>query len=156
MSQTMKKLLGILVLGLLWSGNSYADTTFSSADSITTFKCSFEKKNYEYTINLYNDELNDVHIKNSRSKKTYHYNRNKKSADITVILGDQSYNFKGFKNNDFGTLDHYLFFTDRAASLYAYLAVKDYKGGSKPKSFYITSFDSALDYVTEGTCEAIY
>ena len=106
----MKKLLAIVGLGLLWSGNSYAD-------SITTFKCIFEKKDYEYTINLYNDELNDVHIKNSRSKKTYHYNRNKKSADITVILGDMSYNFKGFKNNDFGTLDHYLFFTDQAASL---------------------------------------
>ena len=146
----MKKLLGILVLGLLWCGNSYAD-------SITTFKCNFEKKNYEYTINLYNDELNDVHIKNSRSKKTYHYNRNKKSADITVILGDMSYNFKGFKNNDFGTLDHYLFFTDQAASLFAYITVQDgYKGGSKPKSFYITSFDSALDEVTKGTCEAFY
>ena len=64
---------------------------------------------------------------------------------------------KGFKNNDFGTLDHYLFFTDQAASLFAYITVQDgYKGGSKPKSFYITSFDSALDEVTKGTCEAFY
>ena len=145
----MKKLLGILVLCLLWSGNAYAD-------SITTFKCSFNKDNYEYTINIYNDEINDVYIQNRRSKETFHYNASKRSADITVILGDNSYNFKGFKNNDRGNLDHYLFFTDRAASLYAYLAVKDYEGGSKPKSYYITSFDSALDYVTEGTCEAIY
>ena len=145
----MKKLLGILVLGLFLSSSAYAD-------SITTFKCSFNKDNYEYTINIYNDEINDVYIQNRRSKETFHYNTSKRSADITVILGDKSYNFKGFKNNGSGTLDHHLFFTDRAASLYAYLAVKDYKGGINPKSFYITSFDSALEYVTEGTCEAIY
>ena len=146
----MKKLFyAIIFLGLLFGGNVYADST-------TTFKCSFNKDNYEYTINLYNDDINDVHIQNRKSKETFHHNTSKRSADITVILGNNSYNFKGFKNNDRGTLDHYLFFTDRAASLFAYLAVKDYKGGSEPKSFYITSFDSALDEVTKGTCEAIY
>ena len=63
----MKKLLGILVLSFLLSGNAYAD-------SITTFKCSFNKDNYEYTINIYNDEINDVYIQNRRSKETFHYN----------------------------------------------------------------------------------
>ena len=145
----MKKLFGIVVLGLMLSGDA-------NADSITTFKCSFDKANYEYTINLYNNEINDVHIKNMKTKKTYHHNMFKKSADITVILGDNSYNFKGFKNNNNGTLDHYLFFTDQAASLYAYLAVTDDYSGGQPKHFYITSLDSALDYVTKGKCEAFY
>ena len=145
----MKKLLGIAVLCLLTSSIAYSD-------SITTFKCGFDKANYEYTINLYNDEINEVHITNMETKKTYHHSMFKKSADITVILGDRSYNFKGFKNNNYGTLDHHLFFSDQAASIYAYLAVTDdYKGG-QPKHFYITSLDSALEYITKGKCEAFY
>ena len=145
----MKKILGTVVLSLLLSSSAYSD-------SITTFKCGFDKANYEYTINLYNEEINEVHITNMETKKTYHHNKFKKSADITVILGDKSYNFKGFKNNNYGTLDHHLFFSDRAASIYAYLAVTDdYKGG-QPKHFYITSLDSALEYITKGKCEAFY
>ena len=75
-------------------------------DLITTFKCSFNKDNYEYTINIYNDEINDVYIQNRRSKETFHYNTSKRSADI-IVIRDKSYNFNG--NNDRGTLDHHLF-----------------------------------------------
>ena len=58
----MKKILGTVVLSLLLSSSAYSD-------SITTFKCGFDKANYEYTINLYNDEINEVHITNMETKK---------------------------------------------------------------------------------------
>ena len=143
----MKKLLGIVVLGLLLGGNAYADNT-------TTFKCNFERANYEYTINLYTKDVNELRLLNMRSKDIYHYDAMKRSADITVIEGDRSYNFKGFKNNSAND-EHYFFFTDRAASLYAYLVLNQDEG-SKPNSFKITSFDSAIDNITKGICEAFY
>ena len=143
----MKKLLGIVVLGLLLSGNAYADNT-------TTFKCNFERANYEYTINLYTKDVNELRLLNMRSKDIYHYDAMKRSADITVIEGDRSYNFKGFKNNSAND-EHIFFFTDRAASLFAYLVInQDWE--SKPNSFNITSFDTAIDEITKGTCEAFY
>ena len=48
MVEFKKKLLD-LGSGLFLSSSAYVD-------SITTFKCSFNKDNYEYTINIYNDE----------------------------------------------------------------------------------------------------
>ena len=141
----MKKFLGILVLGMLLNNNVYAD-------NITTFKCSFKRSNYEYVINLYKTDINELRLLNMRSKDIYHYDSLKRSADITVIEGDRSYNFKGFKNNS-AYDEHYFFFTDRAASLYAYL-VRNQEEGSKPNSFKITSFDSAIDNITKGICEA--
>ena len=143
----MKKLLGIVVLGLLLSENANADNT-------TTFKCNFERANYEYTINLYTKDVNELRLLNMRSKDIYHYDAMKRSADITVIEGDRSYNFKGFKNNS-AYDEHYFFFTDRAASLFAYLVLNQDEG-SKPNSFKITSFDSAIDNITKGICEAFY
>ena len=143
----MKKLLGIVVLGLLLGGNAYADNT-------TTFKCNFERANYEYTINLYTKDVNELRLLNMRSKDIYHYDAMKRSADITVIEGDRSYNFKGFKNNNAND-EHHFFFTDRSNSLYAYLVInQDWE--SKPSTFNITSFDSAIDKITKGTCEAFY
>ena len=64
----MKKLLGILVLGLLFSGNSYAKT-------ITLHKCvdiedniSSYEKNY-YTINLKKKEITHVLVYSDKSFK---------------------------------------------------------------------------------------
>ena len=102
----MKKLLGILVLGLLWCNVGFADT-------VTKFKCNFERDNYEYTINLYEKEFNELHIRNMKSKETYLHNVDKRSVDITVINGDASYNFKGFKNNN-SNLEHYFVFIDQS------------------------------------------
>ena len=144
----MKKLLGILVIGLLWCNVGFADT-------VTKFKCNFERDNYEYTINLYEKEFNELYIRNMKSKETYLYNVDKRSVDITVINGDGSYNFKGFKNNN-SNLEHYFVFIDQSNLLYAYLTVKDYEGEKNHKLFDITSFDNALDFITEGTCEAVY
>ena len=144
----MKKLLAILVLGLLWCNVGFADT-------VTKFKCNFERDNYEYTINLYEKEFNEIRIRNMKSKETYLYNVDKRSVDITVINGDGSYNFKGFKNNN-SNLEHYFVFIDQSNLLYAYLTVKDYEGEKNHKLFDITSFDNALDFITEGTCEAVY
>ena len=72
-----------------------------------------------------------------------------------MIYKDSSYNFKGFKNGG-GRIEHYLYFTDNNHSLYAYLKVKDYDSNQRPKTFEITSFDSGIDSITEGTCDVFY
>ena len=144
----IKKLLGIVVLSLFWS-------SFGFANTVTKFKCNFERDNYEYTINLYEKEFNELHLLNKKSKETYLYNIDKRSVDITVINGNGSYNFKGFKNNN-SNLEHYFVFIDQSNLLYAYLTVKNYKGEKNHKLFDITSFDNALDFITKGTCEAFY
>ena len=144
----MKKLLGIIVLFLLLGNKVYAD-------NITTFKCNFERANYEYTINLYTKDINQLLILNMGSKEIYHSDAYKRAADITVIEEDRSYNFKGFKNNHSSDVEHYFFFTDKTTSLYAYL-VKSLNVDSNLNSFDITSFDSAIDVITKGTCKAFY
>ena len=84
------------------------------------------------------------------------FNDKRKAGVVYKIWSSNLYAFNLAKNNNYGTLDHHLFFSDRAASIYAYLAVTDdYKGG-QPKHFYITSLDSALEYITKGKCEAFY
>ena len=144
----MKKVLAVIVLGFLWCNVGFANT-------VTKFKCSFERDNYEYTINLYNDEFNDVHIQNRKSKETYLHDVGKRSVDIAIINGNGSYSFKGFKNNN-SNLEHYFVFIDQSNLLYAYLTVKNYTGEKNHKFFNITSFDNAIDIITEGTCEAFY
>ena len=97
----MKKFLGIIILGLLLGNKVYADNT-------TTFKCDFEKDNYEYIINLYTKNINQLQILNMGSKKIYHSDPFKKAADITVITEDTSYKFKGF-NNHSSDVEYYFF-----------------------------------------------
>ena len=145
----MKKLLGIVVLCLFFGNKVYAD-------NITTFKCSFERDNYEYIINLYTKDINQLELLNLRSKEVYHSDAFKRAADITVIAKDISYNFKGFKNNHSSDVEHYFFFTDNTASLYAYLVKNKDDEHLRPKTFDITSFDSAIDMITKGTCKAFY
>ena len=126
------------------------------ADSITTFKCKFDLENYDYTINIYNEKINDLIIRDRSTKSIFHYETLKRSADITVIYKDSSYNFKGFKNGG-GKIEHYLYFTDNNHSLYAYLkANNDYDSNNRPKTFQITSFDSGIDSITKGTCDVFY
>ena len=72
-----------------------------------------------------------------------------------MIAKDISYNFKGFKNNHSSDVEHY-FFTDNTASLYAYLVKNKDDEYLRPKTFDITSFDSAIDMITKGTCKAFY
>ena len=144
----MKKLSLYIFLVLMVCNVGFADT-------VTKFKCNFERDNYEYTINLYEKEFNELHIRNMKSKETYLYNVDKRSVDIMVVNGDGSYNFNGFKNNH-SNLEHYFVFIDQSNLLYAYLTVKDYEGEKNHKLFDITSFDNALDFITEGTCEAVY
>ena len=64
-------------------GNSYAD-------NITTFKCRFELENYGYTINIYNEKINDLIIRDRNTKNVFHYETLKRSADVTVIYKDRS------------------------------------------------------------------
>ena len=142
----IKKFLASIFIFIL-SNNALADST-------TTFKCNFED-NYEYIINIYTKDINEIRILNMRSKEIYHYDGLKRSADITVIDGNRSYNFKGFKNNS-ANVEHYLFFTDRANSIFAYLKLIDRDENFNPKTFSITSFDSGIDKITEGLCKVFY
>ena len=73
----MKKFLAIIILGLLWCNVGFADT-------VTKFKCNFERDNYEYTINLYEKEFNELHIRNMKSKfqKSYKDIEDEKFAEV--------------------------------------------------------------------------
>ena len=145
----MKKILSIIVLSLLLSGNAYA------ADRVVTFKCTFERNNYEYIINWQRDSYNEIHISDMESKDIYYQDNLKSSADITVIEGDRSYNFKGFKNNGSNSVQHNFIFLDQSNTLFADLQATSSDTGIAT-GFDITSFDSALDKITKGTCKAIY
>ena len=140
----MKKLFLILFIYLSFYGSG-------NADNIITYKCNFERKDYEYTINWYQYEINDLFLQNRKSKNYYYMDSRKTSVDITVINQDQSYNFKGFKNN-MGHLEHYLVFIDGSNFLYAYISATKFDTG-RPVYWEITSFDNAIDKVTKGSCK---
>ena len=145
----MKKLLGIVVLGLLLSGNAYADR-------VVTFKCNFDIENYEYIINWHRDSYNEILIRNMRSKESYYTDGLKSSVDITVIEGNRSYNFKGFKNNGSNSVQHNFVFLDQSNILFADLQALSFDDKRRAVEFKITSFDNALDMFTDGMCRAIY
>ena len=140
----MKKLLSILVLSLLLSGNTYADNTI-------TYKCEFDRENYEYIINWHQYEYNDLTLKNRNTQKLFFQDELKHSADITVMNGETSYKLLGFKNNQ-SHLEHYLVFLDGTDFLYAYISATKFDTG-KPVYWEITSFDNAFDKVTKGNCK---
>ena len=143
----MKKLLGILVLSLLFSGSAYAD-------DITTIKCKFDK-DYEYTINLYEKDFLEFYLFKNNKTEIYLSDGRKRAADITIIKNGISYNFRGFKNNSSMT-EHYLIFIDGPNLLFSYLRVLDRGQNFKPKTFEVISFDNAIDDVDKGKCEAFY
>jgi len=142
----MKKFISIIAFYLFFCVSAYADNTI-------TYKCKFDRKDYDYTINWYQSEINDLILQNRKSKNYYYTDSMKYSADITVINKDESYNFKGFKNN-MSHLEHYLVFIDGANFLYAYIQATKFDTG-KPIYWEITSFDNAIDKVTKGNCKEI-
>ena len=144
----MKKILGIVVLYFLLSVNAHADR-------VATFKCTFERDNYEYIINWQRDNYNEIFIRGMQSKDIYYQDNLKSSADITVIEGDRSYNFKGFKNNGSNSTQHNFIFLNQSNTLFADLQATSFDTGIATE-FDIISFDSALDKITKGTCKAIY
>jgi len=144
----MKKILGIVALCFLSSGNAHADR-------VATFKCTFERDNYEYIINWQRDNYNEIFIRGMQSKDIYYQDSLKSSADITVIEGDRSYNFKGFKNNGSNSTQHNFIFLNQSNTLFADLQATSFDTGIATE-FDVTSFDSALDKITKGTCKAIY
>jgi hypothetical protein len=139
---SVKKLLAIVFL-CLFSGNAHANNTI-------TYKCEFDRENYEYIINWHQYEYNDLTLKNRNTQKLFFKDELKHSADITVMNGETSYNLKGFKNNQ-SHLEHYLVFLDGADFLYAYISATKFDTG-KPVYWEITSFDNAFDKVTKGSC----
>ena len=140
----MKKLFLILFIYLSFYGSG-------NADNVITYKCEFERKDYDYIINWYQNDFNDLYLQNRKSKKYYYTDSLKDSVDITVINKDESYNFKGFKNN-MSNLEHYLVFIDGANFLYAYISATKFDTG-RPVYWEITSFDNAIDKVTKGSCK---
>lgn len=140
----IKKLLGILILSLLFGGSAFSD-------NIITYKCKFDRKNYEYIINWHTNEINDIILLNRSSKDYYYTDVMKGSVDVTVINGEDSYNFKGFKNNR-SHLEHYLVFLDGSNFLYAYIQASKFDTG-RAVDWEITSFDNAIDKVTKGNCK---
>ena len=144
----VRKFLFILILCILLNTNVLAD-------NIVTFKCKFDKENYEYVINWDRDKLNTIYLRSMPSKQEYFYDTLKGSAEITVIDDDRSYNFRGFKNNR-STVEHYFIFVDGPNSLFAYLKVSKNDETGRPIEFLITSHDSGIDEITKGICQAIY
>ena len=150
----MKKLFGIVVLGLIYSTNVFADR-------VVTFKCIFDRENYEYIINWHRYTQIEILLRNKKSKDMYYLDGIKTSVDITVIDRDESYNFKGFKNNGTDSVQHQFVFLDGPHTLFADLKVADLNTTSfdkenRPIEFKITSFDNGLDAFLNGTCKAIY
>ena len=140
----MKKLLSILVLSLLFCWSAFADNTI-------TYKCEFDREDYEYIINWHQYEYNDLTLKNRNTQKLFFQDELKHSADITVMNGEMSYKLLGFKNNQ-SHLEHYLVFLDGTDFLYAYISATKFDTG-KPVYWEITSFDNAFDKVTKGNCK---
>ena len=145
----MKKLLGIVVLGLLLSGNAFADRT-------VTFKCIFDRENYEYIINWHRDTYNEIFLRNMQTKEMYYSDALKSSVDITVINRDRSYNFKGFKNNGSNSVQHNFVFLDRSNTLFADLQATLFDDERRAVEFKIIAYDDALEQFLVGTCKAIY
>ena len=145
---SMKKILGIVALFFFLNQNAHADR-------VATFKCTFERDNYEYIINWQRNNYNEILIRGMQSKDIYYQDNLKSSADITVIEGDRSYNFKGFKNNGSNPVQHNFIFLDQSNTLFADLQATSFDNGIATE-FDISSFDNALDKITKGTCKAIY
>ena len=61
----MKKLLGIVVLSLIYTTNVFADR-------VVTFKCIFDRENYEYIINWHRDTYIEIYLRNMNSKDMYY------------------------------------------------------------------------------------
>ena len=145
----MKKLLGILVLGLIFSNNAFADKT-------VTFKCMFDRENYEYIINWHRDTYTQIFIRDMKTKDTLYSDNLRSLVDITVIKRDRSYNFKGFKNNGNNSVQHQFVFLDSDNTLFAHLSATLFDDEQRAVEFKITAFDNALDQFSDGTCKAFY
>ena len=138
-----------MVLGLLLSGNAFADRT-------VTFKCIFDRENYEYIINWHRDTYNEIFLRNMQTKEMYYSDALKSSVDITVINRDRSYNFKGFKNNGSNSVQHNFVFLDRSNTLFADLQATLFDDERRAVEFKIKAYDDALEQFLVGTCKAIY
>ena len=106
-------------------------------------------------LNIRYYSYHEINIRDMQSKDIYFYDNLKSSADITVIDGDRSYNFKGFKNNGSNSTQHNFIFLNQSNTLFADLQATSFDTGIAVE-FDVTSFDSALDKITKGTCKAIY
>ena len=143
----MKKLLGIVVLGLLININAYAKHFI--------LECNFENENYEQTINHEGDET-DAH------SLLYRHMHNSKMElmdgyvikhEITVKDNDKTYKFNGFKTRESGLSEMWFVFLGEREIISSYLRVQD-KDGESFKTYKITSL---LSYgprrILEGTCK---
>ena len=148
----MKKLLGIVVLGLLLSGNAYAEET-------DVYYCKLKnpyeasKDKYEYTIIWYKEKNHNLILQDDKTKELILSEVIKTKASIKVKKGEEEYSYNGFKNN-MGYLENYFVFIDGANIIYAYIEATKFEN-AKPVKWEITSFDNAFDQITKGTCNKL-
>ena len=144
----MKKFLGIVVLGLLLSGNAYAEEDVYYCKLKNPYKASKDK--YEYTIIWYKWKLHNLVLQDGKNKELILEEPAKTKASIKVKKGEEEYSYNGFKNNMSGE-EHYFVFIDGANIIYAYIEATKFET-AKPVKWEITSFDNAFDQITKGTC----
>ena len=149
----MKKLLSIIVLGLLLSGNAYATQHVH-------LKCSYEGYDYEQIIKSsnnkpggYNLMLRDMH---DRSKLEFIKEGGYvKKFNITVFEKNRSYELNGVENPVHGLEEMYFVFFGQQEIISLYLkAFKLELGRENFKDYYITSTsNSAPNRIMKGTCK---
>ena len=145
----MKKLLGIVVLGLLISNKALA----------TMFECemnnpSFSDRIYKYIIEINDENNNEVLLINPKENKILVRYSNKSKATITIIDGDGKYKYDGFTIRNHRDEKQFIFIEDRfrAHSVYVYLLEKDRDN----KLYNAKSIDSALDDFSSGICRQLF
>ena len=141
-----------MVLGLLFSGNVYAEETDVYYCKLKNpYKASKDK--YEYTIIWHKEKLHNLILQDDKTKELILAETVKTKASIKVKKGEEEYSYNGFKNN-MSNLEHYFVFIDGANIIYAYVEAIKFEN-TRPVKWEITSFDNAFDKITKGACKKL-
>ena len=144
----MKKLLGIVVLGLLININAFAEHFI--------LECSFENEKYEQTINHEDDRTGGHYLlyRHMHNSKMEYVNEGYVTKyEITVKDNDETYKLNGFRTRKSGLSEMWFVFLGEREIISSYLTVQD-KDGENFKTYKITSFLShGPRRILEGTCK---
>lgn len=146
----MKKLLGIVVLGLLLSGNA----------SAITFECEMNSpyishKIYKYIIETSDENDNEVLLFNRKENKILQRYSYKSKATLTILQNDRKYLYDGFQIRNGMSEKQFIFIEDAvvAHSVYLHLFVKDKDILNADKLYDAKSIDTGLDDFSSGICK---
>ena len=146
----MKKLLSIIVLGLLLSGNAFSSQHVH-------LKCSYEGYDYEQIIKsspgAYNLMLRDIH--NNSTLESIKEGGYVKKYIITVFEKNRSYELNGVENPTNGFEEMYFVFFGHQEIISLYLKAFELELGRENfKDYYITSTsNSAPRRIMKGICK---